>query len=901
MKLGIFKPILIVFLVIFTLFFALLLFPLAFKGQILEIVKKEFNKSLTAEVDFQKVNINFIRSFPNASVSLENLYVAGKEEFEGDTLLFSKEIQLVVNVKSLFSKTGYEIEKISISDTRLFAHILMNGKANWDIVKPTTTTEKADTTSTFALKLNNFKIINSDVVFLQDSSNMLAEIKKINLNLNGDFTNNLTTLKTDINIDTIRLSNNGVALIPFLQLMFDAKIKADLENQKYVLAENSIKINEIPLALNGSVQLLEDTTQVDVRLKTGKVNFKSLLSLIPAIYFEGFEEVKADGKISLEGYAKGKLVGDNYPAFDFRLNINDAWFQYPELPQSVHSIELQSHISSLGGSLDNTVIDVSNFSFNMADNPFQSSLHITTPISDATVQFKANGKLDLGTVKKVYPLDKDITLNGLLSLQLKGNGKMSYIEKNRLEKFRFTGNVKMQDFAIKNSDFSETLNVDNANLIFNNRYLHLNKLNVRIGKNDIRGNGKVENYLAYALKGKTLKGRFSIYSNYLNLNDFITEETPNNTAKTTEKETTNAPNSVIEIPKNLDLALVGDMQQLKFHKMNFRNAYAKLVVLNGDIDIEKMWVKAFGGTMNVTGQYSSKNTKKPSAQLNVALNQIHFNSIFEQIESFQKIVPFFKNTTGTFNAKFSFNTLLEQDMSPNLQSITSKGNFKTKAIKIKDSSVINLLAEKLKLSKLSKMTSLRDISLAFEIKDGRISTKPFSLKLAGYKMQLAGSTGLDKTIDYKGKLRLPNKLKLGYFQNANFKIEGTFNKPKIKLDISETLNEIIGKENVKKEVQKIKESIFEKGKEKKEEAITEAKKRADEILQQAKIKGDKIIETARVTADSIVAHSKNPITKAITQATANKLIEKAQKEAYKIYEKAQKESQKEIEKANKKE
>ena len=47
------------------------------------------------------------------------------------------------------------------------------------------------------------------------------------------------------------------------------------------------------------------------------------------------------------------------------------------------------------------------------------------------------------------------------------------------------------------------------------------------------------------------------------------------------------------------------------------------------------------------------------------------------------------------------------------------------------------------------------MTLDFTIKDGRVETKPFDIKMGDYNLNLSGSTGLDQTIDYSGKIKLP--------------------------------------------------------------------------------------------------------------------------------------------------
>ena len=139
-------------LVGYILILSLLILPFVFKGKIVEIAKNEVNKTMNAKIDFSRLSLNFIKSFPHASVTLKDFYVAGIDEFEGDTLVFIKNLSATVNIKSFFGDAGYEISKISVDDAKVHAIVLENGKANWDIM-PIDSTQNANEPSNFELLL----------------------------------------------------------------------------------------------------------------------------------------------------------------------------------------------------------------------------------------------------------------------------------------------------------------------------------------------------------------------------------------------------------------------------------------------------------------------------------------------------------------------------------------------------------------------------------------------------------------------------------------------------------------------------------------------------------------------------------------------------------------------------
>ena len=83
-----------------------------------------------------------------------------------------------------------------------------------------------------------------------------------------------------------------------------------------------------------------------------------------------------------------------------------------------------------------------------------------------------------------------------------------------------------------------------------------------------------------------------------------------------------------------------------------------------------------------------------------------------------------------------------------------------------------------------KEIKVKDLNIDFEIKDGRVTTKPFDLKLGDYNMNLSGSTGLDQTIDYTGKITMPADGIASKLGTVDMTIGGTFTSPKVGIDMA---------------------------------------------------------------------------------------------------------------------
>ena len=862
---------------------ALITLPFLFKGKIIELAKKEINRTVNARVDFGAVGLNFFRSFPNASISLDNLKITGIKEFENDTLFYAESLSATVNLKSFFGSSGYEITKIFAGKAYVHAHVLESGKANWDIVKEDSTAAKNETAaSSFKLRLKEVNISNAGIYFDNDSSHINIALQNLNGSLSGDMTADETTIKTNFTIDTLNFLMDKIAYLSNANVKGDAAINADLKNMKFTFADNKLQLNEIKANLDGWVSFPDSvSTGMDIRLNAPETQFKDILSLIPAIYSKDFKNLKTSGKVSLEASAKGVMKGETMPAFDMKLLVSDASFQYPGLPESVKNIRTNIHVYSQGGSMDNTLVDISDSHLEMGGNPFDFQLYLSTPVSDPNIRLSALGNLDLGMIKKVYPIDS-MELNGNLSANLKLATRMSYIDKAQYDKVEASGTLNVKEMQIKTGD--KNVQVHNAGLTFSPQYVNLNDFSAQIGKNDIAANGKLENVLPYFVKNETLKGALSVSSNYLNLNDFMSE------SAASSKDTTQI--GIIEIPKNLDLNLTGNFKQLIFDQLNMTQVVGQIAVKDGKAEMKNLTMNALGGKMNMSGYYDTgKDPQKPEVSFNMDVQEASFAQTFSTFSTIKQLAPIFQNLTGNYSTKFQMVSPLGKDFMPVLASITASGLLSSGNVAITGNPVLNGLASTLKNESLKDM-KISDLKLPFSIDSGRVSTKPFDLNFGQGKINLQGSTGLDQTINYTAKVNLAGNLSNQYLNNVTVLIGGTFTNPKFNIDLKNAADQLLG--NLVNSALKgdsqgtaLTQQVTDKANEQIENIRRQAKDAGDKLVAEADKQGQSLIDQANKTS--------NPVAKiaAVTaaQASAKKLKDEAQKQADNLNAQAEKQIQ----------
>lgn len=438
-------------IVLASLLAVLIIVPVAFQGKIKEIVITEGNKLLNAEFGFDDLDISLLREFPKASVGLEGFWLKGVDEFAGDTLISVGNLEVAVNVMSVFGNSGFDVTKVLLEDTYVKAIVLEDGRPNWDVMKVASEEEEEDTTaSSFSIQLQKVVVDNLNIVYDDRQGGIYADIANFNIRCSGDMAADNALLKLKAAIDALTFRMDGVPLLNKVRMSADLDVDADFANGKYTLKENTLALNAIRATVDGWAALPADgPMDMDIKLNTSDISFKEILSLVPAIYAKDFEGLKADGSVSLHAFAKGQLVGDSIvPQFEAALKVSDGSFRYPALPTGVDNIEVMAKVGNPGGDIDLTEVDVEKFSISVLNNPFAITAKIKTPISDPELALTAKGVLDLGEVKNVYPLE-DMTLNGRVRADMSLAGRMSYLEKEQYERFAANGSITLNDMQVE--------------------------------------------------------------------------------------------------------------------------------------------------------------------------------------------------------------------------------------------------------------------------------------------------------------------------------------------------------------------------------------------------------------------------------------------------------------------
>ncbi len=853
----------------------MIIVPIALSGKIGDIVKKEANEMVTATVDFSKLDISLFRHFPKASLDLEDFSVTCHGEFEGDRLVAANRISVVVDLFSIFGES-FEVSKIILDAPEINARVLADGSANWDIMKPSDEAEQPaeeetaeeSGESSFKLSVTDFRIEKAKIFFTDETAKMHFHVAPLDVALKGDLSAEQTTIRTDVAAGDITFVSDGTTLAKGIEATLKAAVAADLKNNRFTLSDNLLSVNSVKARLDGWVQLAGDDIDTDITLDCSGNDFKNILSLVPAFYTKDFKNLTAAGDVSLKAWVRGRMTAKSYPAFALDLAVRNGSFKYADLPKSVTDINLTLGVKNAGGSLDATTVDIPRFGASFGGQTFGATLSVATPISDLAFKASANGKVNLGAIKDIYPLDEGMSLNGIVTANVSAAGRMSQIDKQEFDKMQTSGSIGVENMAVTLASLPP-ITIDSASANITPKSASLDRLNVKVGASDIAAKGSLTNYWGYILHDTTLSGRLTVTSSLIDANELMAAMTPEETAeeKPAESEQPAAgeeiPVGVIEVPKNLDLTLDSTFGKVLFEKMVIENLKGVITVKNGAMTLDKLAMDLFNGKASAYAQYSTANAKSPKVSLDASFAEASFKTTFQQLELMRQIAPIFENIDGTYTMKLAAAMSLDGEMNPVLKSVNGSGQIKSGNLKLGNIKALAALSKALGDNKIADLQHTEPTLVSFTIKDGNLITKPFDIKIGGVKLTLSGTTGLDQSIDYAATVALPENL------TAYAKIGGTFSSPKITLDTKKTVEQALANVGITKE-----------------SVNAGLQKQADALIAEAEKAGEKLVDAAKAERQKLIDKASNKIAKFAAEKAGDKLVSEAEKQSAKLVEEA---------------
>ena len=896
----------------------LFVLPFLFKGKIVSAVKEAANNNLNAKVSFNDdISLSLLRNFPNLSLGIQDVKVVGVDSFAQDTLIDAKSIRLVLDLTSVWKGETVVIRKIAITDARAQVIFLKSGAANFDITKPDTSTVAApqDTAAApVAIKINDLSIENTRLHYVDHSLDFEITSNGLNWHANGDFADEIFTLKNDLLIDQFTMSYGGMTMLAKAKIDANTNIDMDLKKMRFGFADNEFKINALPLQAKGWVEMREKDMNMDIDVRTPNSDFKSFLSVVPGCYTENFSDVKANGTMGLVFTMKGIMNDLRMPATHVELKVKDAGFQYPAMPANASNIELNFALDNTDGNPDNSHVVIAPLSANLGGDKLAVSLDMKTPVSNPYANGKVDINLHLDRWKQLMPLESGTHVSGEVDAHFNFDGHYSAIAKEQFNDLKAGGNIVLKNIAYT-SAATLPLKLQQLDMSVSPTDFNITVNQLQYGKSAMNINGKLQNMLGYYLNAETLKGQLVINSNSMDLNEWMAsmsdgataetvpnssgaigdaKETLHNTESTKEGSSpavTAESGSAPRIPDNLDLMFNMNVGRLLYEDYDMQQATAKAETKNGTLSVNPLSAFIFGAKVEIANlSYSNPIGGKPTVKGGFNILNVNPANLATTLTLVKEYAPIVGRIQGLANIETQMGMQLKPNMDMDLGTLTAGGLFNLFSGNLDVPTWMGETAKQLQWGAGDKM-SLKPTKAGFLIENGQFKLKDSigvnlpkecQMKLGGY-VDLSKQLHLGGTLMAKGR-KLP------------FSITGDMKNPKLTVGWKGAL-----KEAAAPVINQLKDKAFDALNKQVADILKEAKEKSDLMRANGKETADKMrseakelavkqrsetdraytlaMEKAKKEADALVTAAKDPLQKKLTKVAADKLLKEADKKA----------------------
>jgi hypothetical protein len=706
-------------------------------------------------------------------------------------------------------------------------------------------------------------------------------------------------IKTRAAAETVSVTFAGIPYLNRVKLALTADVQADLAKNSYTFKQTGLRLNDLTLAVGGMVKQggggnggksggSSPPLYLDLTFSAPSTKFLSILSLVPAVYAHDFNRVKTSGTFAVNGRVKGEYGDSAFPSLALDLKVNNAAFQYPDLPLPARDIAMDLSITNPGGSADSTLVKLQRFHLLIGRNPVDATLVLRTPISDPDVDARVAGKLDLADVRRTLKLEGINQLAGTVAADAAVRTRMSFIDKKQYDKVNASGTVDVGNLTVKGKALPHPLAIQQASLRLAPEKADLRTFQGTVGSSDIQASGTLTNLLAYAMRDDTLRGIATVRSKRFNLDEW---------------KSGGGELQVIPVPPKLDFDLDATVGELIYGKLTLSNARGRLRVKDQRLTLEDFRFNTLGGEVGMTGFYETTDTTKPKFDVGLKMTKIDIPSAFQSFVTVQSLAPVAKYAIGKVSTDLHLNGALGKNMMPLFPTLSGKGALQTSQMVLKDFPALEKVVDVTKLQFLNNPT-LDALRAAFQIHDGRLFVDSFPVKIGGTTLTVRGSNGFDQSLQYNLGLKVPRSMLGGEANRAiggllskagqagidlsaapevplGIQLGGTVTSPTVTADVRSLASSV--KQGTE---QAVKQAVTQKADTAAAKLVADAEQKAAAIRQQAESLAASVKRTGYAQADSLVAKANGPLAQAAAGVAADRLRKQSDEKSASIIKEA---------------
>lgn len=413
-----------------------------YEDEVKAYVISKIDDKFSADINVDKIELNFWRKFPMASLRFQNISIKDSHLKENPPIFMARDLYLQFDIYDLVNHK-YILRKAEAKGGKIDLLIYKSGKNNFDLFK-----ENSDT-SDFFFSMEDFKLVDIDFSYENQSNlqsyNIAIEELKLPFQMTAEGFE--CGVKGEFSISSYR--SEGVEIIKQRRLKINAGLNYNNNQQKLVFSQSSFNVEGVELSLKGSF-LIADNITANLQIEAQEVDLNLLKPLLPQSVALILDEYSVLGILNFKASLIGELGGKSMPAIDAYFEMKKASFSSSEKALNLKNVSFDGSFSNGNGrTLESSVLRINSFTGEIDSEKF-SGTGIIRNFKNAQLSANITSTINMAALKKIAHLDALDVFDGNMAAQVKISFAFShFLENAKLINYDYKGKIKFTNAKIK--------------------------------------------------------------------------------------------------------------------------------------------------------------------------------------------------------------------------------------------------------------------------------------------------------------------------------------------------------------------------------------------------------------------------------------------------------------------
>jgi hypothetical protein len=530
-----------------------------------------------------------------------------------------------------------------------------------------------------------------------------------------------------------------------LTLRLEKKLTYRMAEDRLSIERGALRFGDLPVSVSGTAEgLRAPQKSVDLALKGGPANIRTILAYIPAGMIPDMNGVSSEGVLSLDGHVKGPIGGASPPDGRMRLVLKDGRVTHPEFSAPVEGIQIDLEASQ-------KALRLTTFRARVGKSRIEVTGTVAEPMKAPVIDLAVQASADLADVVALQG-GKGRKASGTVTLNVKGKGPVK-----RPETVDWSGDVALAAVAFEDAAAGfPPLKDASGRLSVNRQSAQLTAARGSIGSSDFVVNGRLDRL--YALYSKEHENEVLGFNVALTSRNFDLDELGLGKGEKPAKKDDAPPD--LTILKKLEGEAKVSAGKAKFNGIDMADVRGVATLKDAVFTLQTFTLKSFGGGLKLGGTMDYRNPKTPKFDLDLAIDKVKAPKLLGYATNLNRFGKIGEYLTGDLSVHAKFAGELNESMGLEIGKLTSVGDLKLVGGALAGYPLQNSIASALNVPSL-KSVALQDWIQPFRIQGGKLDIRGLKLKAKDFSLTANGTQSADGNLDLGMDLDLPASMAQG--------------------------------------------------------------------------------------------------------------------------------------------